>query len=176
VVVDFTYVATWLGFVYVAFCIDVYSRLITGWRCSASMNTDLPLDALEMGIWQRQRTGRSIQGLVHHSVRSQYTSIRYTERLAEAGAKPSIGSVGDSYDNAMAESIIGLFKTEVIRCQGPWRNRDAVEMATLEWVDWYNNRRLFEALGDIPPAEAESAYYATMTPSESPRMAEQTLH
>jgi hypothetical protein len=97
------------------------------------------------------------------------------ERLAKAGAKPSIGSVGDSYDNAMAESIIGLFKTEVIRCQGPWRNRDAVEMATLEWVDWYNNRRLFEALGDIPPAEAESAYYATMTPSESPRMAEQTL-
>jgi putative transposase len=116
-------------------------------------------------------------GVVHHSdAGSQYTSIRYTERLAEAGAKPSIGSVGDSYDNAMAESIIGLFKTEVIRCQGPWRNRDAVEMATLEWVDWYNNRRLFEALGDIPPAEAESAYYATMTPSESPRMAEQTLH
>jgi putative transposase len=163
------------GFVYVAFCIDVYSRLITGWRCSASMNTDLPLDALEMGIWQRQRTGRSIQGLVHHSDAGWYTSIRYTERLAEAVAKPSIGSVGDSYDNAMAESIIGLFKTEVIRCQGPWRNRDAVEMATLEWVDWYNNRRLFEALGDIPPAEAESAYYATMTPSESPRMAEQTL-
>ena len=97
----------------------------------------------------------------------QYTSIRYTERLAEAGAKLSIGSVGDSYDNAMAKSIIGLFKTEVIRCQGPWRNRDAVEMATLEWVHWYNNRRLFEALGDIPPAEAESAYYATMTPSES---------
>ena len=130
-----------------------------------------------MGIWQRQRTGRSIQGLVHHSdAGSQYTSIRYTERLAEAGAKPSIGTVGDSYDNAMAESIIGLFKTEVIRCQGPWRNRDAVEMATLEWVDWYNNRRLFEALGDIPPAEAESACYANMTPSESPRMAEQTLH
>jgi transposase InsO family protein len=117
-------------------------------------------------------------GLVHppDAGSGQYTSIRYTERLAEAGAKPSIGSVGDSYDNAMAESIIGLFKTEVIRCQGPWRNRDAVEMATLEWVDWYNNRRLFEALGDIPPAEAESAYYATMTPSESPRMAEQTLH
>jgi len=105
--VDFTYVATWLGFVYVTFCIDVYSRLITGWRCSASMNTDLPLDALEMGIWQRQRTGRSIQGLVHHSdAGSQYTSIRYTDRLAEAGARPSIGSVGDSYDNAMAESII----------------------------------------------------------------------
>jgi putative transposase len=176
-VVDFTYVATWAGFVYVAFCIDVYSRLITGWRCSASMTTDLPLDALEMGIWQRQRTGRSIQGLVHHSdAGSQYTSIRYTERLAEAGAKPSIGSVGDSYDNAMAESIIGLFKTEVIRRRGPWRSRDAVEIATLEWVDWYNNRRLFEALGQIPPAEAESSYYLTNTPSESPRMAQQTLH
>jgi putative transposase len=176
-VVDFTYVATWVGFVYVAFCVDVYSRLITGWRCSSSMSTDLPLDALEMGIWQRQRTGHSIRGLVHHSdAGSQYTSIRYTERLAEAGAKPSIGSVGDSYDNAMAESIIGLFKTEVIRRQGPWRSRDTVEMATLEWVDWYNNRRLFEAIGDIPPAEAESNYYATTTPSESPRMAEQTLH
>lgn len=176
-VVDFTYVATWAGFVYVAFCIDVYSRLITGWRCSTSMTTDLPLDALEMGIWQRQRTGRSIQGLVHPSdAGSQYTSIRYTERLAEAGAKPSIGSVGDSYDNAMAESIIGLFKTEVIRLRGPWRSRDAVEMATLEWVDWYNNRRLLEALGQIPPAEAESNYYATTTPSESPRMAQQTLH
>jgi transposase InsO family protein len=106
----------------------------------------------------------------------QYTSIRYTERLAEAGAKPSIGSVGDSYDNAMAVSIIGLFKTKVISRRGPWRGRDAVEMATLEWVDWYNNRRLFAALGDIPPAEAESAYWATTTPSEIPRMAEQTLH
>jgi putative transposase len=176
-VVDFTYIATWAGFVYVAFCIDVYSRLITGWRCSTSMTTDLPLDALEMGIWQRQRTGRSIQGLVHHSdAGSQYTSIRYTERLAEAGATPSIGSVGDSYDNAMAESIIGLFKTEVIRRRGPWRSRDAAEMATLEWVDWYNNRRLFEALGQIPPAEAESNYYLTTTPSETPRMAQQTLH
>ena len=144
---------------------------------SPSVTTDLVLDALEMGIWQRRHAGHDLEGLVHHSdAGSQYTSIRYTERLAEAVAKPSIGSVGDSYDNAMAESIIGLFKTEVIRCQGPWRNRDAVEMATLEWVDWYNNRRLFEALGDIPPAEAESAYYATMTPSESPRMAEQNLH
>ena len=106
----------------------------------------------------------------------QYTSIRYTERLAEAGAKPSIGSVGDSYDNAMAKSIIGLFKTEVIRCQGPWRNRDAVEMATLEWVDWYNNRRLFEAIGNIPPAEAEANHYRTTTPSENLQMAEPSLH
>ena len=176
-VVDFTYVPTWVGFTYVAFCIDVYSRMITGWRCSTSMSTDLPLDALEMGIWQRQRAGHSIQGLVHHSdAGSQYTSIRYTERLAEAGAKPSIGSVGDSYDNAMAESIIGLFKTELIGRRGPWRGRDAVELATLEWVDWYNNRRLFEALGDIPPAEAESTYWTTTRPSETPRMAERTLH
>jgi putative transposase len=161
----------------VAFCIDVYSRMITGWRCSTSMSTDLPLDALEMGIWQRHRAGHSIQGLVHHSdAGSQYTSIRYTERLPEAGAKPSMGSVGDSYDNAMAEWIIGLFKTEVIGRRGPWRGRDAVEIATLEWVDWYNNRRLFEALGHIPPAEAESTYWSTTEPTETPQMAEQTLH
>ena len=136
-VVDFTYVATWVGFVYVAFCIDVFSRMITGWRAAKSMTTDLVLDALEMGIWQRQRVGHDLQGLVHHSdAGSQYTSIRYTERLVEAGARPSIGSVGDSYDNALAESIIGLFKTELIRRKGPWRGLDAVELATMEWVDW----------------------------------------
>jgi putative transposase len=176
-VVDFTYVATWCGFVYVAFCVDVFARVITGWRVSASMSTDLVLDALEMGIWQRHRHGHSIQGLVHHSdAGSQYTSIRYTERLAEAGAKPSIGSVGDSYDNAMAESMIGLFKTEVIRRRGPWRNLDEVEIATLEWVDWFNNRRLFEALGNIPPAEAEATYYRTIEPSETVQMAQPSLH
>jgi putative transposase len=176
-VVDFTYVATWVGFVYVAFCIDVFSRMITGWRAARSMTTDLVLDALEMGIWQRQRQGHSIQGLVHHSdAGSQYTSIRYTERLAEAGGQPSIGSVGDSYDNAMAESIIGLFKTELIRRHGPWRGLDAVELATLEWVDWYNNRRLYEAIGDIPPAEAEANHYRTTPPSENLQMAETSLH
>jgi putative transposase len=176
-VVDFTYVATWCGFVYVAFCVDVFARVITGWRVSRSMTTDLVLDALEMGIWQRQRQGHSLQGLVHHSdAGSQYTSIRYTERLAEAGAKPSIGSVGDSYDNAMAESIIGLFKTEVIRRRGPWRNLDDVEIATLEWVDWFNNRRLFEALGNIPPAEAEANHYLTETTSESLKMSEPSLY
>jgi putative transposase len=176
-VVDFTYVPTWAGFAYVAFCVDVYSRMITGWRASTSMTTDLVLDALEMGIWQRARQGRSVTGLVHHSdAGSQYTSIRYTERLAEAGAKPSIGSVGDSYDNAMAESIIGLYKTEVIRRRGPWRGLDDVEIATLEWVDWFNNRRLFEDLGWIPPAEAESHYYATTQSSEHPRMAEPSLY
>lgn len=162
-VVDFTYVATWSGFVYVAFCVDVFARVITGWRVSRSMTTDLVLDALEMGIWQRQRQGHDVQGLVHHSdAGSQYTSIRYTERLAEAGAKPSIGSVGDSYDNAMAESIIGLFKTEVIRRRGPWRTLDDVEIATLEWVDWFNNRRLLEPIGNIPPAEAEANFYAAL--------------
>jgi putative transposase len=149
-VVDFTYVATWSGFVYVAFCLDVYSRMITGWRASRSMTTDLVLDALEMGIWARARQGHDLARLVHHSdAGSQYTSIRYTERLADAGAVPSIGSVGDSYDNAMAESIIGLFKTELIRRKGPWKSLDDVEIATLEWVDWFNNRRLFRALGDI---------------------------
>jgi putative transposase len=176
-VVDFTYVATWAGFVYVAFCIDVFSRMITGWRAAKSMTTGLVLDALEMGIWQRRRTGHNLQGLVHHSdAGSQYTSIRYTERLAEAGARPSIGSVGDSYDNALAESIIGLFKTELIRRRGPWRGLDAVELATLEWVDWYNNRRLFEALGNIPPAEAEANHYRTTPSSENLQMAETSLH
>ena len=176
-VVDFTYVATWSGFVYVAFCVDVYARMITGWQASKSMSTDLVLDALEMGIWQRSRAGRSLQGLVHHSdAGSQYTSIRYTERLAEAGVRPSIGSVGDSYDNAMAESIIGLFKTEVIRRRGPWKNLDDVEIAALEWVDWFNNRRLHEAIGHIPPAEAEASYYRTTTPSETLQMAQQSLH
>jgi putative transposase len=176
-VVDFTYVATWAGFVYVAFCIDVFSRMITGWRAAKSMTTDLVLDALEMGIWQRRHTGHDLQGLIHHSdAGSQYTSIRYSERLAEAGAQPSIGSVGDSYDNAMAESIIGLFKTELIRRRGPWRGLDAVELATLEWVDWYNNRRLFEAIGDIPPAEAEANHYRTAAPSENLQKVKPSLH
>jgi putative transposase len=176
-VVDFTYVPTWTGFVYVAFCIDVFSRMITGWRASKSMTTDLVLDALEMGIWQRQRQGHSLQGLVHHSdAGSQYTSIRYTERLDEAGVKPSIGSVGDSYDNAMAETIIGLFKTELIRRQGPWRGIDTVEIATLEWVDWFNNRRIFEGIGNIPPVEKETDHYLTSEPSATLQMAEQTLH
>jgi putative transposase len=176
-VVDFTYVATWARFVYVAFCIDVFSRMIIGWRAARSMTTDLVLDALKTGIWQRQRQGQSIQGLVHHSdAGSQYTSICYTERLAEAGAHPSIGSVGDSYDNAMAESIIGLFKTELIRRHGPWRSLDAVELATMEWVDWYNNLRLFEAIADMPPVEAEANHYRTTPPSENLQMAKPSLH
>jgi transposase InsO family protein len=156
---DFTYVATWAGFVYVAFVIDAFARRIVGWRVSRSMQAGFVLDALEQALHAR----RPVQsdGLIHHSDRgSQYVSIKYTERLAEAGIEPSVGTVGDSYDNALAETIIGLFKTEVIHRCGPWRSYDAVEMATLEWVDWFNNRRLLEPIGNIPPAEAEARFYA----------------
>jgi len=155
-VADLTYVATWAGFVYVAFVIDVYSRMIVGWRVSRSLRSDLALDALEQAL--HSRPVRS--PLVHHSDRGvQYLSIRYTERLAEAGIEPSVGSVGDSYDNAMAETIIGLYKTEVIHHLGPWRGIDQVEYQTLEWVDWFNKVRLLEPIGNIPPVERESLYY-----------------
>jgi transposase InsO family protein len=157
-VADFTYVATWSGFVYVAFVIDVFSRRIVGWRVSASMRTDLALDALEQAIHLRPMLDK----LVHHSDRgSQYLSIRYTDRLAAAGIEGSVGTTGDSYDNALAESVIGLFKTEVIRSRGPWKGIEPVELATLEWVDWFNNRRLLEPLGYIPPAEFEEAHHAS---------------
>ena len=158
---DFTYVATWTGFVYVAFVIDTYARRIVGWRVSRTAHASFVLDALEQALHDR----RPVQGsrLVHHSDRgSQYVSIRYTERLAEAGVEPSVGSVGDSYDNALAETINGLYKAEVIHRRGPWRSCEAVEFATLEWVDWFNNRRLLEPIGNIPPAEAEERYYATL--------------
>jgi transposase InsO family protein len=156
-VADLTYVATWSGFVYASFVIDVYSRFIVGWQTSRSLRTDLAIDALEMAIWQRHG---DLGGLVHHSDRgSQYLSIRYTERLAEAGAVTSVGSKGDSYDNAMAETIIGLYKTELIRRRGPWKGIDDVEFATLEWVDWFNHRRLLEPIGNVPPAEFEAAYH-----------------
>jgi transposase InsO family protein len=155
-VADLTYVATWRGFVYVAFVIDVFSRKIVGWRTMNSLKTDIALDALEQALWSRPDTA----GLVHHSDRGvQYLSIRYTERLAEAGIEPSVGSIGDSYDNALAESVIGLFKTEVIRRQGPWRGLDDVEFATLDWVSWYNEQRILEPIGDIPPVEFEQVYY-----------------
>ena len=155
-VADLTYVATWRGFVYVAFVIDVFSRRIVGWRVAPSLRTDLALDALEQALWARPRSER----LVHHSDRGvQYLSIRYTERLQEAGIEPSVGSIGDSYDNAMAESVIGLFKTEVIRQCGPWRGVEEVEFATLEWVSWYNEERLLEPLGYVPPAEFEAIYH-----------------
>ena len=163
-VADFTYVATWRGAVFVAFVVDVFSRMIVGWRVSTSMKTDLVLDALEQALYAR----RDVDGLIHHSDRGrQYLSIRYGERLAESGIEPSVGSVGDSYDNALAESIIGLFKAEVIHRRGPWRNLEAVEFATLEWVDWFNNRRLLEPIGDIPPVEFEQMYIGSnrVTPS-----------
>ena len=155
-VADLTYVATRKGFVYVAFIIDVFSRMIVGWSVSRSLRSDLALDALEQALYARPDSER----LVHHSDRGvQYLSIRYTERLAEAGIEPSVGSVGDSYDNALAETIIGLYKTEVIHRLGPWRNVDHVEFETLDWVDWFNNRRLLEPIGNIPPAECEVLYY-----------------
>jgi transposase InsO family protein len=154
---DFTYVATWRGFVYVAFVSDVFARRIVGWRVSSSLVTDFVLDALEQAIYG---CGQKINGLVHHSDRgTQYLSMRYTNRLADAGIAPSVGRRGDSYDNALAESIIGLFKTEVIRRLGPWRHLEAVEFATLDWVDWFNHRRLLGPIGYVPPAEYEARYY-----------------
>jgi transposase InsO family protein len=155
---DFTYVATWAGFVYVAFVIDVFARRIVGWRVAASLRTDFVLDALEQAIYARG--GTTPAGLVHHSDRgTQYLSMRYSDRLADAGIAPSVGSRGDAYDNALAESVIGLFKTEVIQRLGPWRNLDGVEFATLTWVDWFNTRRLLEPIGYVPPAEFETRYY-----------------
>jgi putative transposase len=157
-VADLTYVRTWSGFVYVAFVTDVYSRMIVGWQASRSLRTDLALDALEQAIWARR--DRGLDQLVHHSDRGvQYLAIRYTERLAANGVVNSVGSRGDSYDNALAESMNGLYKTELVRNKGPWRGLDDLELATLEWVDWFNHRRLFEDHGRIPPAEFEANYY-----------------
>jgi len=161
---DFTYVARWQGFVYVAFVIDVFARRIVGWRASRTANAGFVLDALEQAIHQRRPAQDQ---LVHHSDRgSQYLSIKYTERLAEAKIAPSVGRVGDSCDNALAETINGLFKAEVIHRRGPWRSFEAVEYATLEWVDWFNNRRLPEPIGNIPPAEAEANFYAALERSD----------
>ena len=155
---DFTYVSTWQGFVYVAFVIDVFARRIVGWRVASSMRTDLVLDALEQALYARQP--ERDDSLIHHSDRgAQYVSIRYSERLAEAGIEPSVGSLGDSYDNALAETINGLYKAELIHRRGPWKTREAVELATLEWVSWFNHHRLLESIGYIPPAEAEAKYY-----------------
>jgi putative transposase len=157
-VADFTRCATWSGTVYTAFVIDVYSRRIVGWRTATTMTTDLVLNALEMAIWARNDR---LDTLIHHSDRgSQYMAIRYTERLIDAGAECSVGTTGDSsYDNAMAESVIGLYKTELVRKQGPWKNIDELEIATLEWIDWYNHRRLHSSIGNTPPAEYETNYY-----------------
>jgi transposase InsO family protein len=163
-VADLTYVATWRGFVFVAFVIDAFSRRIVGWRATSTLRSDLALDALEQALYDRDTD----DGLVHHSDRgTQYLSIRYTERLAEAGIESSVGSRGDSYDNALAESVIGLFKTEVIRQGGPWRGLDEVEYATLEWVAWFNTQRLLEPLGYLPPAEYEEQFHRTHAAQET---------
>jgi transposase InsO family protein len=155
---DFTYVSTWQGWLYVAFVIDVYARRIVGWRVSGSMQTDFVLDALEQALYARQPSPD--EALIHHSDRgSQYVSIRYSERLAEAGIEPSVGSKGDSYDNALAETINGLYKAEMIHRRAPWKTKESVELATLEWVSWFNHHRLLEPIGYIPPAEAEANYY-----------------
>jgi transposase InsO family protein len=162
---DFTYVSTWQGWLYVAFVIDVFARCIVGWRVSSSMHTDFVLDALEQALYARQP---ELGALIHHSDKgSQYVSIRYTERLAEAGIEPSVGSKGDSYDNALAETINGLYKTELIHKQGPWKNRESVELATLNWVFWFNHQRLLGPIGYIPPAEAEAQYYRQLVNSDS---------
>jgi putative transposase len=175
-VADLTYVRTWAGFVYVSFVLDAFSRSIVGWQAANHLRADLALDALEMALWRRG--GTLLSGLVHHSDRGvQYLSIRYTERLADAGIETSVGSQGDAYDNAMAESIIGLFKTEVIRHEGPWKGLEDVEFATLEWVDWFNNARLLEPLGYVPPAEYEETYYAlSAATAEEQRLKEESLH
>lgn len=155
---DFTYVPTWSGFAYAAFIIDVYSRRVVGWRVAATMTTDMVMDALEMAVWNRRTT--MIDGVIAHSdAGGQYVSVRYTERLAEIGAKPSIGTVGDSYDNSLAESFNGIFKTELIRRRGPWRNAEHVELETLAYIEWFNHRRLHSELGHVPPIEQENLYY-----------------
>lgn len=165
-VADITYVSTWSGFVYTAFVIDAFSRAIVGWRVSSSLRAELALDALEMAIWSRRTA--DLGGLVHHSDRgSQYLAIRYTERLEDEGAVTSVGSKGDSYDNALAETVNGLYKTELIRAQGPWRTADQVELATAAWVAWWNAERLHSACGDIPPAEFEAAYHQRHATSEA---------
>jgi putative transposase len=164
---DLTYVSTWSGFVYVAFVIDAYARRIVGWRVSRTAHANFVLDALEQALHERRPVHSG--GLVHHSDRgSQYVSIRYTERLAEAGIEPSVGSVGDSYDNALAETINGLYKAELIHRRGPGRSFEAVELATLSWVDWFNKHRLLGPIGNMPPAEAEERYYALL---QAPAMA-----
>lgn len=170
---DFTYVSTWAGWVYVAFVIDAYARRILGWRISTSMSADFVIDALNQAVWQRQRDGYTdLTGVIAHSDHgSQYTSLRYGLRVSLNGLRPSTGTVGDSYDNALAETVNGLYKTELIKRHGPWRDCDAVEYATAEWVDWYNHRRLYEYCGDIPPVECENQYYAhnqTLQPAGSP--------
>ena len=174
----YTYIPTWSGFVYAAFVIDAYARFIVGWRVATTLRTDLALDALEQALWARNPKPGSDpdRQLVHHSdAGGQYLSIRYTDRLVETGISPSVGSVGDSYDNALAESVIGLYKTELIHNKGPWRNLDHVEYATLEYIDWFNHRRLLEPNGDIPPAEKEANHYSKPRPPTGELLTQNTL-
>ena len=181
-VVDFTYVATWSGFAFTAFVSDVFSRRIVGWRTAGNMLTALPLDALEMALWTRGREGHAdddgrLAGLIHHSdAGRQYVSIRYSDRLADAGAVASIGSVGDSYDNAQAESLIGLYKAECVRRDGPWRGVADLELATLSWVHWFNTARLHSSLGHVPPVEFEESYYRQNPTQQQPLPGELTSH
>lgn len=175
--VDFTYVPTWSAMAFTAFVKDAYSRRIVGWRTRYQMPTELPLDALEMALWVRDRAEQPVDGLIHHSdAGAQYTAIRYSERLAEVGAIASIGTVGDSYDNAMAESVIGLYKNECVRRDGPFKTADELELATLMWVHWYNTGRLHSSIGYVPPAEYEDAYYAESKPHDRPIEGEPALH
>ena len=164
-VADLTYVSTWSGFAYVAFVVDAYARRILGWRVASTMATSMVLDAIEQSIWTRQQEGvLDLKDVVHHTDRgSQYTSIRFSERLAQAGIQPSVGAVGSSYDNALAETINGLYKTELIHQRAQWKSKEAVELATLEWVSWFNHHRLLEPIGHIPPAEAEANYHRQHT-------------
>lgn len=177
-VADFTYVRTWAGFTYVAFVIGVFSPMIVGWKADTTMRAELVTDTLDMAAWTRGCAGvTDLTGLIHHTdAGSQYVSLALTERLAALGMRASIGTVGDAYDNALAESTIGLFKTELIRRRGPWRTLDDVEIATLEWVDWFNNRRLHTELGDVPPAEHETTYYRQITASPTTETREPSLH
>lgn len=176
-VVDFTYVATWSGFGFTAFVTDVYSRRIVGWRTADRMPTELPLDALEMALWVRGRAGQDVTGVTHHSdAGRQYTAIRYAERLAEVGAIASIGSVGDSYDNAMAESVVGLYKTECVKIDGPFKSVDELELATLSWVHWFNEQRLHSAIGYSTPVEVEDAYYCQIDTEQQPLVGKLALH
>ena len=174
---DFTYVPTWSGMAFTAFVTDVYSRRIVGWRTTNRMPTELPLDALEMALWVRDRAGESVDGVIHHSdAGSQYTALRYSDRLADVGAIASIGTVGDSYDNALAETVVGLYKTECVKIDGPFKTVDEVELATLSWVHWFNENRLHSSIGYLTPIEKENKHYREMNPQRQPSLGEPALH
>ena len=176
-VVDFTYVPTWSSMAFTAFVTDVYSRRIVGWRTMDRMPTDLPVDALEMALWVREQAGQDVTGVIQHSdAGAQYTAIRYAERLADVGAIASIGSVGDSYDNALAETVVGLYKTECVKIDGPFRTADELELATLSWVHWFNENRLHSSINYLTPIEKENEYYRQNKPQSQPALGEHALH